>query len=285
MSSVAPLLFLALVSAATYFVWDRIRIQRLSRERLTQPQQPDAAERLELAPGEPFVQKHLVLPWVFAAALGLCLRFLIHLPPIFAVTFALIAGLLGAQLEQLRVSWLTFKIEQQLADALDMMVAGLQAGVGVTTALEHAALETRKPLQPQLTEVLGRIRYGDDPQTVLRALEQRVPLEVFRLFVSALSVHWETGGSLAPTLATVGRVVRDRIEVSRRIRSLTAQSRVSVVAVIGLTYFLGVAMWRNDPDRMEAFLATSTGQYAIAGALLLQAVGIVWSSALSRLKY
>src|SRR6202043_1613176 len=140
---------------------------------------------------------------------------------------------LGTQLESLRISAVTFRIEQQLSDAIDLMVAALQAGAGTLSALENAVQEARRPLRAQLTEVLGRIRYGDDPQLVLHALEQRVPLEVFRLFVSALSVHWETGGSLAPTLATVGRVVRDRIEVSRRIRSLTAQSRVSVVAVMG----------------------------------------------------
>ena len=49
----------------------------------------------------------------------------------------------------------------------------------------------------------------------------RVPLETFRLFAAALTVHQEVGGSLAPTLATVGRIIRDRIELTRRIRSLT----------------------------------------------------------------
>jgi Type II secretion system (T2SS), protein F len=81
----------------------------------------------------------------------------------------------------------------------------------LTKALESAAQESRPPLREQLDEVTGRIHFGDDAQAVFRSLTERVPLETFLLFSSALSVHWEVGGSLAPTLATVGRTIRDRI--------------------------------------------------------------------------
>jgi tight adherence protein B len=69
------------------------------------------------------------------------------------------------------------------------------------------------------------------------------------------------------------------------VRSLTTQSRVSTVAVLGTTYFIAALMWRNDPQRMEAFLATALGQQLVAAAILLQAVGIVWSSSLAKMRY
>jgi Flp pilus assembly protein TadB len=134
-------------------------------------------------------------------------------------------------------------LEAQLADALDLMIATLRAGGSVLAALEVAVREGRSPLRQQLQEVLGRVRYGDDPPEVLRALERRVPLETFRLFCVALSVHWEVGGSLAPILATVGDTIRDRIELSRRLRSLTTQSRVSTIAILGTTYFIALVVW------------------------------------------
>jgi tight adherence protein B len=152
----------------------------------------------------------------------------------------------------------------------------------VTAALENAARESRQPLRGQLEEVVGRIRLGDDPRTVFRQLSNRVPLETFLLFTSALAVHWEVGGSLAPTLATVGRTIRDRIELSRRVRSMTAQARISTIAIIGVTYFIALVMWRNDPERMEAFLGTSLGATIVAGTVLLQGLGIVWGSYISR---
>ena len=78
----------------------------------------------------------------------------------------------------------------------------------------------------------------------------RVPLETFRLFSAALTVHQEVGGSLAPTLATVGRIIRDRIELTRRVRSLTVQSRASTAGDPGhdLLHRPGDVADRPAPD-------------------------------------
>ncbi|MBV9124830.1 MAG: type II secretion system F family protein [Planctomycetes bacterium] len=279
------LISLPFALAGVVYLWRRIRIQEMGRQRLAEPEAlpSEAPERASSA--RPFIQRYPLVPWAAALVLAGVAYYFVGLPFAFAAAFGLVAGLLGGQLESFLATGATYRIEQQLGDAIDLMVAALRAGAGALSALDSAAREARRPLKEQLEEVLGRIRYGDDPQAVFRALEQRVPLETFRLFASALSVHWETGGSLAPTLATVGRVIRDRIEVNRRIRSLTAQARVSTISILGVTYFLAVLIWRNDPERMRQFLSTAIGRNLAAGAIVLQAVGIVWSAALSRLKY
>lgn len=285
MIELVVLFVLGLALAAIGLAWRQARIRELSRLRLAEPERP-AEEKIEDGPRDRrFVTNHWLLPWVAAALVVGVLYFLVGLPYLFALTFGLIAGLLGGQLETMRAGRVTVRIEQQLADAIDLMVAALRAGAGAMGALENATGEARRPLRPQLEEMLGRIRYGDDPQTVLAALQARVPLETFRLFASTMSVHWETGGSLAPTLATVGRVIRDRIEISRRVRALTTQGRASTIAVLGVTYFIALIIWRSDPDRMRQFLATTIGQGLVAGAIGLQGVGIVWTAGLSRFKY
>jgi Flp pilus assembly protein TadB len=270
---------------AIVYLWRRIHILESTRARLAEPDPWQATARPLPPRTRPFVRRHRWLPWLVAGLTVVFLYFLAAVPLMFAATFALVVGLLANQLESLRVDRITLRIEEQLADAIDLMVAALRVGSGALSALEAVTAEARYPLRPQLDEVLGRIRYGDDPQAVLRALERRVPLETFRLFASALSVHWETGGSLTATLASVGRVIRDRIEVNRRIRSLTTQARASIIAISLITYFIALIIWRNDPERMRQFLATSIGQGLAAGAILLQAVGLVWTAALSRMKY
>ena len=148
------------------------------------------------------------------------------------------------------------------------MVGALGAGASVTDALTNAMRESTRPLRPQLEEVVGRIQLGDNPQTVYRSLTQRVPLETFLLFSSALAVHWETGGSLAPILASVGRTIRDRIEITRRLRSNASQSDLSTLAVLMLTYFIALVVWRTNPEQMQQFLTTGIGQWFVAGSIL-----------------
>ena len=58
----------------------------------------------------------------------------------------------------------------------------------------------------------------------------------------------------------VGRTIRDRIELSRRLRSLTTQSRVSTVAILGTTYFIAlvVCISLSSPSGRALFEAPLT---------------------------
>lgn len=287
MLEAVTLVGLAAASAALVAFWQSARWRALARARLEEdlPPPPESERGTPPPPVRPFLRSYAWAPWLAGLMLAGGLYGLARLGAIFALTFGAMVILLGARLEAWRVARLRLLSEVQLADAIDLMISTLQAGASVFAALESAVHEARAPLRPQLEEVLRRIRYGGDPQAVMRALERRVPLETFRLFSAALAVHWEVGGSLAPVLATVGRTIRDRIELSRRIRSLTTQARASTVAILLTTYFIAFVVWRNDPARMGAFLSTTIGQGLVATAVLLQAVGIAWSSALSRMKY
>jgi Flp pilus assembly protein TadB len=279
---------LSLALVALYRAWSVARARRISRDRLRLDEveaEPEEVEQDEPPPARPFQVRRRWVPWAAAGLVFVAINFVVGLKTSYAVMFGVIVGLLIHELEDYLASRKDLLIETQLADAIDLMVASLRAGASLMSSLETAVEESRAPLRPQLEEVLGRIRYGDDPLAVLRGLMGRVPLETFRLFASALMVHEEVGGSLAPTLATVGRIIRDRIELTRRIRSLTVQSRTSTVAILGTTYFIALIMWRTDPDRMEEFLSSNLGSTLTSGAVMLQAIGVFWTSWLSRLKY
>jgi tight adherence protein B len=92
-------------------------------------------------------------------------------------------------------------------------------------------------------------------------------------------------GSLAPTLSTVGKSIRDRIEIGRRVRAQSTQAQASVIGIVCITYFLGLLMWRTNPTSFEEFLRNPVGANILAGAMVLQAVGLLWITRLSQLKF
>ncbi len=55
--------------------------------------------------------------------------------------------------------------------------------------------------------------------------------------------------------------------------------------MLGATYFIALVIWRNDPERMAAFLDTAVGRYLVVTAIVLQVVGIIWSAAIGKVKY
>ncbi len=265
--------------------WRSARQRELAWQRLAEIGAPFAEGERGGAVTRRLHRRWIWVPWALAALTSLIVLLVFRLSTPYVVASGLMTGLLASQIESMLAARYTAKLETQLADAIDIMIGAVGAGASVGTAIEAAITECRSPLQPYLEEVAGRIRLGDEPAEVFRSLAQRVPLETFLLFTSALSVHWEVGGKLSSTLTTVARTIRDRIDVSRRIRSNTAQSQFSTLAIIGLTYFIAVIVWRNGPEQMEEFVRSSVGSWFVAGSVVLQAAGIVWMSMISKPRF
>jgi tight adherence protein B len=286
MPSPLMLLAIALCLAAAAW-WLRQLAARLAARDLLQrhPEASLARAAPQRSVPRSAIGRYRLLPPLAAAALGSLLHWVWGWSWLYAGTAALIAALLAAQGEAYWAARRAARLQQQLADAIDLIVASLGAGTSLLAALETAARESPAPLRSLLEELLARIRYGDDPQQAFQNLARRVPLDTFVLFATALSVHWDVGGSLTMALATVGRTVRDRIEVARRIQANVVQSQVATVAVLVLTYFVAAVVWRSNPEQMSAFLRSQTGGYFAAASMVLQAVGIVWMSRLSRLPF
>src|SRR5208282_4777347 len=174
-------LLLGLGLIASY--WRNARIGELARVRMEHGVEVSAGSHAEEVPvARSYLVRHRYLPWVLGLSVAGLLYFVMGWALPFVIAVGLIVGLQAGQLEAYLAAGRTAKIETQLADAIDLMVAALSAGASVADALENAMAESRSPLRPQLEEVVGRIRLGDDARMAYRGLTQRVPLETFLLF-------------------------------------------------------------------------------------------------------
>lgn len=245
------------------------------------PVSPDSRQLSRRARTQAWVQR--LVPVITGLAAGGLMLWL-TVPAFIAVSVAvLVAAMTAVGLRSLEARRVGI-FESQLADGIDLMVSTLRAGGGLTDALGGAIRETRAPFRGVLSELVERIRLGDAPREVLEDLEERIDLESFRLFSFTLGAHFEGGGSLATTLSDVGRSIRDRVDVARRVRSQAVETQASVVGVLVVTYGLALLMWNNYPDRMVTFTESELGSMAIAFTILLQGVGLLWITRISRVE-
>ena len=227
-------LLAGLILAALFLLrwWSSARAKGIALSRLDATQavaaESAAAATSSAAPPppqfRPAMRRQRWVAWCLGGILTILLLTLSPVTVQVAVVAGLMVGMLVDQLETMLSERRMARIEQQLSEAIDLMVGTLKSGGSLSRALQTALDESRSPLHAELEEVVGRIRFGDDPQSVMEDLARRVPLETFRLFSLALAVHWEVGGSLAPTLATVGKTIRDRIEISRRVGCVASRT-------------------------------------------------------------
>jgi len=273
------LLLLALLSSLVGlgYLWWSAAARRMAAGRLAVLLEPPggaaARQRVAVRAAQTFPARYRWLPPATGAALASVLWAWVGLP--------LLVGLL----EEQQATEQEALIEAQLGVAIGLLVGALRAGSSLLAAFESAIEETGAPLRPYFLEVAGRIRLGDDPRVAVSDLQTRVPIESFRLFGTALAIHWDVGGSLATTLTTVGQTIRDRVELGRRVRAQGVEASASVAVVLLISYGLAFLMWRTNPARMEAFATMPIGVLLITGAVMLQAVGLIWMSRLSRSEF
>ncbi|MEQ8767920.1 MAG: type II secretion system F family protein [Planctomycetota bacterium] len=275
--------------AVLWVVWTEARRQQALR-RLQQstapPPLPGTEEQVidSSAPVRRINRRYTWAAYVVGAFLYLLLRLSTDLPAAFVLAFAIVATVASTLIESQLAARRYAKLEQQLIDLIDLIVGSLRAGAGVLDSFDNALRETQMPLRPLIESIVARIRLGDRPQQAMRDLSL-VPLETFQLFSFTMSVHWEVGGSLAPALATVARSIRDRIEVGSRIRGQSAQAKASVFGIMGISYGIVLLVSQSRPEQVAGFLSSDVGSTLAAAAIILQAIGMIWITRMSQIKF
>src|SRR5262245_32257452 len=144
-------------AGALWWLWRGQRLRRIARERLRDPNAADDAREYAIEI-QPQLRRRPLLAWIVGASVALVFFFVLELAPIYCFAAGVICGVFAHLLEQQVSARRALRLEMQLANAIDLMVAALGAGSGVAEAVESAARESREPLRSELQEVLGRIR-------------------------------------------------------------------------------------------------------------------------------
>ena len=131
---------------------------------------------------------------------------------------------------QQRITW-------GLADAMDLMVVAVEAGLGLNAALNRVA-EELKTLHPDMhTEmelVNLEIRVGRSREEALRNLAERTGVEDIRSFVALLIQADRYGSSIAKAV----RIFADSLRTKRRQRAEQISQKASLKLLFPLTCFL-----------------------------------------------
>jgi tight adherence protein B len=176
------------------------------------------------------------------------------------------------------------KFSEQLPDAIDLMVAVLRSGHSVPQAVRSVAQEIPSPCGEEFEAILQRINLGQAlPESLSYATKKFHSYEL-DLMQRAVSIQAEVGGSLAEILDKTNLSLRQRIKLSRQLRVITAQSRLSARIVGALPVVLAIALNSFNPGYFDALLRDQIGQWLIFGAIILELMGLVLMEQMSTMR-
>jgi tight adherence protein B len=196
--------------------------------------------------------------------------------PLGAVALTALVPLAVVLTLRVRTSRRRAAFADQLDDTLRLMSSSMRAGHSVLRALEAVSHEAEEPTSEEFVRVLNEVRVGRDLVVALEEVAARMGSEDFSWVAQAVAIHREVGGNLAEVLDRVGVTIRDRTQLRRQARALSAEGRVSAVVLLAMPVVIGVGLQLTSPEYMSRLTGSGTGVMMLATAGLLMVVGAVW---------
>lgn len=181
------------------------------------------------------------------------------------------------------LAWVrSWRFENRLVDAIDLMVASLAAGETTQQAITSAANGARDPVRKEFHEVVSRLEASLPIERALGRMVARYDCDGARLFSQTLAAKWELGGPVAPVLQSVNKTIRNGLLLRRQLLSQVSVAQVAAIFIAIIPYFvIPVYLWKR-PETLATLWNSAWGPQLLLGAILLQLVGFVWLRRLLR---
>jgi tight adherence protein B len=199
-----------------------------------------------------------------------------------------IAGAVAAYMPFLVISHLRAKrmakIEEQVPDAVDTMTRALRAGHPFNATLRMIAEDLEDPIAGEFNLTFGDINYGNDLRRAMLGLLSRVPSVTMMALVTSVLVQKETGGNLAEILKQISEVVRGRFKLHRKVKTLSAEGRMSawVLALVPIILFAVISV--TTPDYLPVLVNDPRGHKMIIYGLISGVLGVLWIRKILRIE-
>jgi tight adherence protein B len=168
------------------------------------------------------------------------------------------------------------KFEEQLPDAMDIMTRALRAGHPFNACLKLVSEDMQPPISREFELTFADVNYGNDLRQALLGMLLRVPSGNLMAVVTAVLIQRETGGNLAEIFDRISQVIRSRFRFGRRVRTLSAEGRLSgwILSLVPIVLFGVLSL--TQPEYLPPLLHEPLGQKMIIAACVLLVLGIFW---------
>jgi len=165
--------------------------------------------------------------------------------------------------------------EEQLPDAVELMVRSLRVGHPFSSAIQIVAKEVPDPLGSEFGIIADEAAYGRNIADSLRDMAERMDMQDLRFLAVAVSIQQTSGGNLAEVLEGLAKVIRSRFRLFRRVRAITAEPKWSGVFLSGFPIAVLVVIQVVAPNYYDAvketpaFIPAALVVFALLGANML----------------
>ncbi|ABG31713.1 pilus assembly protein TadB [Roseobacter denitrificans] len=143
-------------------------------------------------------------------------------------------------------------IEEQLPDAVELMVRSLRVGHPFSSAVQIVSKEVQDPLASEMGVIADESAYGRDVGDALKEMAERLDMQDLRFLAVAVNIQQTSGGNLAEILAGLAKVIRARFRLFRRVKAITAEAKWSGKFLSAFPVVALIVINVGDPNYYDA---------------------------------
>jgi tight adherence protein B len=229
---------------------------------------------------------HVVLGSLALLSAALCLvPVLLGYAPWLGIVATAAILIVFRTLTQKRIGQRLTLSERQLVESLGIAARALRAGHPLVGAFQSIAREIHEPIGPLFGEICQEQALGLDLQDSIRRMADAAHNTDLKLFATAVSIQMTSGGNLADVMDSLATVMRSRMRLNRRVRVLTASTRMNrnTLLVIPILLFLFLNIW--SPEYVQVMYSTGPGQLMLIATILGMLFGAWVMAKLSVIRY
>lgn len=162
---------------------------------------------------------------------------------------------------------------EQLPDNLQVVASAMRSGQTFVGALKAVLEDAPEPSRRELRRAVLDEEVGIPLADALGQVTVRMKSEDFQHVAVVAALQRETGGNTAEVIDLVAQTVRERIEIRRMVRGLTAQGRLSGGILSGLPIAMLIFISTINPAYVHPLFHTTPGLVALGVAIGLVAAG------------
>lgn len=230
---------------------------------------------LPLRPGEWWVMR------IVALAVGVAVSLLIFTGGLIMTVVAVVIGfvfgwIMPAIVLRFLAKRRAKKFDHMLPDVLTLIASSLSTGFSLPQALDAVAKDAAEPAAKEFSRALAETRIGADIADTLERLSDRMDSGNMRWTAMAIRIQREVGGNLAETMRTTAKTLREREELGRHVRALSAEGRLSAYILIALPIGIFLFTFKSNREYVELLWTRPMGLAMLAAGVISLGIGMFW---------
>jgi tight adherence protein B len=170
------------------------------------------------------------------------------------------------------------KFLEEFANAMDVIVRGVKAGLPLNDCIRMISLEAGEPVRTEFRKIAETQGLGVPLSEAVNKLPERVPVPEASFFAIVITIQQKAGGNLSETLGNLSRVLRERRKMFGKIKAMSGEAKASAaiigalpIIVMGLTYLTSpqyISLLFTDP--MGNLILGASGIWMSLGVLVMR---------------